>query len=99
MIVRKSLGRVKSLLMLLMMLGFFFATYNLVSMIVGHKVGSDLGSIVDGKVEFINTKSKFHVAVTATDAAYSQWQCRIMYYWYKKAKVMPGSAMGKFTRI
>ncbi|CAL5190475.1 unnamed protein product [Lathyrus oleraceus] len=99
MIVRKSLGRVKSVLILLMVLGFFFATYNLVSMIVGHKVGSDLGSIVDGKVEFTNTKSKFHVAVTATDAAYSQWQCRIMYYWYKKAKDMPGSAMGKFTRI
>ncbi|GLT54888.1 hypothetical protein SLA2020_280480 [Shorea laevis] len=43
--------------------------------------------------------SKFHVALTATDAPYSQWQCRIMYYWYKKVKDMPGSDMGKFTRV
>ncbi|KAK4407459.1 Hydroxyproline O-arabinosyltransferase RDN2 [Sesamum angolense] len=25
--------------------------------------------------------AKFHVALTATDAPYSKWQCRIMYYW------------------
>ncbi|BBN67539.1 hypothetical protein Prudu_107S001200, partial [Prunus dulcis] len=43
--------------------------------------------------------SKYHVALTATDAPYSQWQCRIMYYWYKKVKDMPGSDMGKFTRV
>lgn len=60
---------------------------------IGHKDGTDLGSIVDGKVEFTNTKSKFHVVVTATDVAYSQWECMIMYYWYKKAKVVPGSGM------
>ncbi|GFP89920.1 hypothetical protein PHJA_001135800 [Phtheirospermum japonicum] len=41
----------------------------------------------------------FHVAVTGEDTAYSQWQCRIMYYWYKKKKDLPGSEMGKFTRI
>ncbi|KAK6140383.1 hypothetical protein DH2020_025867 [Rehmannia glutinosa] len=41
----------------------------------------------------------FHVALTATDAPYSRWQCRIMYYWYKKKKDLPGSDMGKFTRI
>ncbi|NP_001411840.1 hypothetical protein MtrunA17_Chr5g0441831 [Medicago truncatula] len=99
MIVRKSMGRVKSLLMLLMVLGFSFATYNLVFMMMEHKAGNDLGSF-DGKaMEIRNTNSKYHVAVTATDAAYSQWQCRIMYYWYKKTKDMPGSAMGKFTRI
>ena len=45
------------------------------------------------------TNSKFHVALTATDSPYSQWQCRIMYYWYKKVKDMPGSDMGKLTRI
>jgi len=49
--------------------------------------------------KLMRSNSKFHVAVTATDAAYSQWQCRIMYYWYKKVKDMPGSEMGKFTRI
>jgi hydroxyproline O-arabinosyltransferase len=93
------MGRVKSLLMLLMVLGFSFATYNLVSMMMEHKAGNYLGSF-DGKaMEIRNTNSKYHVAVTATDAAYSQWQCRIMYYWYKKTKDMPGSAMGKFTRI
>ncbi|CAA6667842.1 unnamed protein product [Spirodela intermedia] len=41
----------------------------------------------------------FHVALTATDAPYSRWQCRIMYYWYKKVKAMEGSDMGGFTRI
>ncbi|KAI3790539.1 hypothetical protein L2E82_03649 [Cichorium intybus] len=44
-------------------------------------------------------KVLFHVALTATDAPYSKWQCRIMYYWYKKVKVMPESEMGEFTRI
>lgn len=48
------------------------------------------------------TKSKkklFHIALTATDSPYSKWQCRIMYYWYRKKKDLPGSEMGKFTRI
>ncbi|KAL8028686.1 hypothetical protein ABFS82_14G174200 [Erythranthe guttata] len=44
-------------------------------------------------------RSLFHIAVTATDYAYSQWQCRIMYYFYKKKKDLPESDMGKFTRI
>ncbi|XP_051123472.1 hydroxyproline O-arabinosyltransferase RDN2-like isoform X2 [Andrographis paniculata] len=44
-------------------------------------------------------RSPFHVAVTATDSPYSRWQCRIMYYWYKKKMDLPGSEMGKFTRI
>lgn len=92
------MGRAKSLLMLLMVLGFSFATYNLVSMIIDHK--ADGLEPFDGKVMgSTNTHAKFHVTVTATDAAYSQWQCRIMYYWYKKVKDMPGSDMGNFTRI
>uniref|UniRef100_A0A0R0JEC9 Hydroxyproline O-arabinosyltransferase-like domain-containing protein n=1 Tax=Glycine max TaxID=3847 RepID=A0A0R0JEC9_SOYBN len=93
-----------------MVLAFFFVTYNLVFMIKHHKGGSwvadELGFLdplirnIPGKVMVLaNSNSKFHVAVTATDAAYSQWQCRIMYYWYKKVKDMPGSDMGKFTRI
>lgn len=44
-------------------------------------------------------KRLFHVALTATDAAYNRWQCRIMYYWYKQFKNRPGSEMGAFTRI
>lgn len=97
------MGRAKSLLMLLMVLGFFFATYNLVSMIMDHRAGN---WVADGLESFdrkmlgsASSNSKYHVALTATDAAYSQWQCRIMYYWYKKVKDMPGSNMGKFTRI
>lgn len=44
-------------------------------------------------------KRLFHVAVTANDSPYNRWQCRIMYYWYKKFKDAPGSEMGGFTRI
>ncbi|XP_027331287.1 hydroxyproline O-arabinosyltransferase 3-like isoform X2 [Abrus precatorius] len=103
MIVRKNMGRAKSLLVLLMVLGFCLATYNLVAMITEHKVGGwgddGLESFDRRVIESENYYSKFHVALTSTDAAYSQWQCRIMYYWYKKVKDMPGSDMGKFTRI
>uniref|UniRef100_A0A0D9UZI8 Hydroxyproline O-arabinosyltransferase-like domain-containing protein n=1 Tax=Leersia perrieri TaxID=77586 RepID=A0A0D9UZI8_9ORYZ len=42
----------------------------------------------------------FHVALTATDAAYSRWQCRVMYYWYKRMQALPeGAEMGGFTRV
>ncbi|KAG2242800.1 hypothetical protein Bca52824_095356 [Brassica carinata] len=43
----------------------------------------------------------FHTAVTASDSVYNTWQCRVMYYWFKKAKASagPGSEMGGFTRI
>ncbi|KAG0570125.1 hypothetical protein KC19_6G140600 [Ceratodon purpureus] len=44
-------------------------------------------------------KRLFHVAVTANDSPYNRWQCRIMYYWYKKFKDAPGSEMGGFTRV
>ncbi|KAI3990056.1 hypothetical protein MKX01_013542 [Papaver californicum] len=46
-----------------------------------------------------NPKLPFHIALTATDSSYSQWQCRIMYYWYKKVKDLTGSDMGGFTRV
>ncbi|KAK1288889.1 hypothetical protein QJS10_CPB19g00611 [Acorus calamus] len=41
----------------------------------------------------------FHTAVTATDSVYSTWQTRVMYYWFKRFKDLPGSDMGGFTRI
>lgn len=44
-------------------------------------------------------KRLFHVAVTANESPYTRWQCRIMYYWYKKFKHEPVSEMGGFTRI
>ncbi|CAM6101988.1 unnamed protein product [Calypogeia fissa] len=46
-----------------------------------------------------NMKRLYHVVVTADGSKYSQWQCRIMYYWYKKFKGHPDSAMGGFTRL
>jgi len=44
-------------------------------------------------------KRLFHTAVTASDSVYNTWQCRVMYYWYKKHKGGPNSEMGGFTRI
>lgn len=42
----------------------------------------------------------FHVALTATDAPYSRWQCRVMYFWYKRMQARPeGADMGGFTRV
>ncbi|KAL0413533.1 UNVERIFIED_CONTAM: Hydroxyproline O-arabinosyltransferase RDN2 [Sesamum radiatum] len=52
-----------------------------------------------GRAKRQRNESRFHVALTATETPYSKWQCRIMYYWYKKKKDLPGSEMGKFTRI
>ena len=105
----KNNASAKLLLLLLVVLGFFCVSYNLIFIIKHHKGGSRVTNelpfighvtMVPGKVvRSANSNSKFHVAVTATDAVYSQWQCRIMYYWYKKVKDMPGSSMGKFTRI
>lgn len=97
--------------LVLLALGFLFASYNLLTMSVHYKAskGSWLADGFDlfdpvirvpGRAERAGkTNLKYHVAVTATDAPYSQWQCRIMYYWYKKVKDLPGSDMGSFTRI
>ena len=102
------MGRASPLLFVLLALGFFFATYNLLTLIIQYKdsstgLGSGTSDPVTGmSANFrISGKSnlKFNVALTATDSPYSQWQCRIMYYWYKKMKSMPGSDMGKFTRV
>ena len=107
------MGRASPLLLVILALGFFFATYNLLTMIihyrtVGKWVGDGSGGriLIDPIVEMPenirkskNSRSPFHVALTATDAPYSKWQCRIMYYWYKKQKDLPGSEMGGFTRI
>ncbi|XP_052199874.1 hydroxyproline O-arabinosyltransferase PLENTY-like [Diospyros lotus] len=112
MIVRKNMGRASSLLLVLICLGFFFATYNLITMVMHHKAASSWDSVADG-LDWVNPLAgmhkevktmgnsgvRFHVALTATDAPYSKWQCRIMYYWYKKVKDMPRSDMGGFTRI
>lgn len=107
------MGRASPLLLVLLALGFFFATYNLLTMIIHYRSvgkwvggGSDSMLLTDPIVEMPEnarkpktSRSPFHVALTATDAPYGKWQCRIMYYWYKKQKDSPGSEMGGFTRI
>ncbi|XP_024021138.1 hydroxyproline O-arabinosyltransferase 3 [Morus notabilis] len=113
MIGRNAMGRSSPLLLVLLALGVFFATYNLLTMVNNYRsAGKSLGGfshhtlLSDPIVEMPknvrrpkNSRSLFHVALTATDAPYSKWQCRIMYYWYKKQKDMQGSEMGGFTRI
>ncbi|GAA0174461.1 protein modifying enzyme [Lithospermum erythrorhizon] len=41
----------------------------------------------------------FHTAVTSSDSVYNTWQCRVMYYWFKKMKMEGGGEMGGFTRV
>lgn len=107
------MGRASPLLLVLLALGFFFVTYNLVTMMINNRsIGKwvddyssseSLSDPIIGMPEnwkrLGKAKLPFHVALTATDAPYSKWQCRIMYYWYKKKKDAPGSEMGGFTRI
>ncbi|KAJ4840565.1 Hydroxyproline O-arabinosyltransferase rdn2 [Turnera subulata] len=109
---RRIMGRASPLvLMILLGFGFLLAAYNLVAMIL-HNTSARWGDatlffrdpvdkIPGGttKKKAENAKVPFHVAVTSTDAIYSKWQCRIMYYWYKRKKDLPGSEMGGFTRI
>lgn len=102
------MGRASPFVLVLLTLGFFFATYNLITVVIHHRYGFlnglDLVDPVTGLprdelATSTNPNARYHVALTATDATYSQWQCRIMYYWYKKVRDMPGSGMGEFTRI
>lgn len=105
------MGRASPILLVLLALGFFFATYNLVTMVMHNKSGTgkwvadglDWFDPITRKPAKVNREQnlnvRFHVVLTATDAAYSKWQCRIMYYWYKKVRDMPGSNMGGFTRV
>lgn len=107
------MGRASPVFLFLLALLFSFATYNVLTMIRHNRaiktlVGANTNGVLvsDPIIEMPenvkkpkNVKSPFHVALTATDAPYSKWQCRIMYYWYKQKKDLPGSEMGGFTRI
>jgi hypothetical protein len=101
---RKNAGKASSFLLVLISVGCFFATYNFLTM-VGHGRGRDGPRKMldhDGALSFASgsdPSKRFHVALTATDALYSQWQSRIMHYWYKEMRGRPGSDMGGFTRI
>lgn len=98
-----------ALFMALLSIGSFLFTYNFVSIIVNYKKTSNEKQnifVMDPLVEMPehakrsrNHQRPFHVALTATDTPYSKWQCRIMYYWYNEKKDLPGSNMGKLTRI
>lgn len=111
MIWKKNMG--SSALLLILALVFFFATYNLLTIMFQNRNASsekwarnsiEGGVMIDPVIRMPETvrrdpKRPFHVALTATDAPYSKWQCRIMYYWYKKQRDEAGSEMGGFTRI
>ncbi|XP_031113624.1 hydroxyproline O-arabinosyltransferase 3-like [Ipomoea triloba] len=109
------MGRATMLFLVLLSFGFFLATYNVMMTIIHYKIYgygewiiSGLGSQSRGDPVLQMPektrgpgmgKPRFHIAVTAESSLYSKWQSRIMYYWYKKQKDLPGSEMGKFTRI
>ncbi|KAI3448787.1 hypothetical protein Pfo_005452 [Paulownia fortunei] len=105
------MGRAIALFVVLLFIGVF---YNFITMFVQHQKvspgkwtsGEQSQLLIDPVTEMPekvkkpkNERLLFHVALTSTDTPYSKWQCRIMYYWYKKKKDLPGSEMGKFTRI
>lgn len=107
MIGKKSMGRASPLLLILVALASFLVTYNLVILVIQNRPREEQTPAVDDPVIQMPTDLKgsgrtrrpFHVAVTATDAPYSKWQCRIMHYWYKNMKDKQSSEMGGFTRI
>lgn len=105
MIGRKNAGQTSPLLLVVLALAFFIVTYNFLTMIMHYKsfysenLTADGVETADPEDKTGNPHLKYHVALTATDSSYSQWQSRIMYYWYQKMKDVPGSDMGKFTRI
>ncbi|CAO2825862.1 unnamed protein product [Amaranthus hypochondriacus] len=77
-------------------------TYNILISYIS--VDSSIDPIIkipkNGKSQLgLSPKRLFHTAVTASDNVYSTWQCRVMYYWFKKFQNQPGSEMGGFTRI
>ncbi|PIM99324.1 hypothetical protein CDL12_28182 [Handroanthus impetiginosus] len=112
---RKDMTQVVRYLLLFLSIGVFFLTYNLVATIINCRKAEvrnwtsgvnprqllidPVVKMPDSAKKTENKRLPFHVALTATDEPYSKWQSRIMYYWYKKKKDLPGSDMGKFTRI
>lgn len=105
------MAKASPFLLVLISLGFFLATYNLVTAVIHNQRREPSRELIkersqDPVVQMpaklkrsMGTRQAFHVALTATDAPYSKWQCRIMYYWYKKMKDRKGSEMGGFTRV
>ncbi|KAK1422805.1 hypothetical protein QVD17_18093 [Tagetes erecta] len=103
---RKIFSGSSTVFLVLLTIGSFFGTYNLITMVMHNKtlnprgLFNDLNYMMpDNMKRSTGTKALFHVALTATDEPYSKWQSRIMYYWYKRMKNVDGSEMGNFTRI
>ncbi|XP_020087308.1 hydroxyproline O-arabinosyltransferase 3-like isoform X1 [Ananas comosus] len=107
---RKEIGRASQFLAAAAGLGLFFAAFNFAALFVpprreGSSVADDDGRINwftgDRELAAAAGKRPFHVAMTAMADPYSRWQCRIMYYWYKRAKAAGAGAeeMGGFTRV
>ncbi|XP_010938558.1 hydroxyproline O-arabinosyltransferase RDN2 [Elaeis guineensis] len=105
------MAKASPFLLVLISLGFFLATYNLVTSVIHNQRSESSRELIEERFQdpvvempvelkrSMGPKRPFHVALTATDAPYSKWQCRIMYYWYKKMKNRKGSEMGGFTRV
>lgn len=107
---RRNISRGILFLWVVLTIGFCLATYSLTTFLLiriqSTRISDHGSGRSDPVMEMPETRKlargsnpKFHVVVTATDAIYSKWQCRIMYYWYKKVKDLPGSGMGGFTRV
>ncbi|KAI4339103.1 hypothetical protein MLD38_024078 [Melastoma candidum] len=113
MVERKAMSKASPVLLVVILLGFCFALYNFLTMVMHHRAIKRWATnektdylLTDPLVEMPHSlkrlkrpKARFHVALTATDAVYNKWQCRIKYYLYKRQKDLPGSEMGGFTRI
>ncbi|RID76699.1 LOW QUALITY PROTEIN: hypothetical protein BRARA_B03658 [Brassica rapa] len=100
---------------LLITLSVALITYNIIissntPLKQGFPSSSSSSSIIDPVIELPRGGSRirgnnerkrrlFHTAVTASDSVYNTWQCRVMYYWFKKirASAGPGSEMGGLT--
>lgn len=67
----------------------------LLSVIMMSANGPDLSKDFPGSASSEHRVRLFHTAVTSSDSVYNTWQCRVMYYWFKKHS----SHMGGFTRI
>ncbi|KAL2941992.1 Hydroxyproline O-arabinosyltransferase 3 [Bienertia sinuspersici] len=108
--VKKSLNRGTLFLLVALTFGICFVNYNLSTLLFIKHQFKKLGDLGPNRVDPVikmpegrkwvgGPNRKFHVVVTASDTPYSKWQCRIMYYWYRKVKDLPGSDMGGFTRV
>ncbi|GAB2233546.1 hypothetical protein Droror1_Dr00002772 [Drosera rotundifolia] len=65
------------------------------------KSTTQIDPIIKMPIQRPRKRRMFHTAVTASDSVYNGWQCRVMYYWFKRfgGDGGKGGEMGGFTRI